>query len=73
MRQLANDETTRAHRDIAFRTGFLASMAGCIALYVATLFEALDGRDAVHVIMTIGIAAALMRFGMLERRANRDA
>lgn len=73
VRQLANDETTRAHRDIAFRTGFLASMAGCIALYVATLFEALDGRDAVHVIMTIGIAAALMRFGMLERRANRDA
>jgi hypothetical protein len=73
VRRLANDEATRAHRDIAFRTGYLASMAGCVALYVVTLFEPLDGRDAVHLVMTIGIAAALLRFGMLERRAYRNA
>ncbi len=72
VRDLANDEATRAHRDDAFRIGFLASMAGCIVLYVLALIEPLTGREAVHLVMTIGIAAALLRFGMLERRALTD-
>jgi hypothetical protein len=73
VRQLANDEATRAHREISCRTGYLASVAASIALYALTLFETLDGRDALHLVMTIGIAAALLRFGILERRAYRDA
>lgn len=72
VRDLANDEATRAHRDDAFRTGFLASMAGCIALYVLSLVEPLAGREAVHLVMTIGIGAALLRFAFLERRALVD-
>ncbi len=69
VRELANDELTRAHRDIAFRIGFLASMAGAITLYAISLFEPISGREACHLIMTIGIAAALLRYGYLERRA----
>ena len=72
VRELANDELTRAHRDSAFRTGFLASMAGAIALYALTMFEPLSAREAIHLIMTIGIAAALLRYGYLERRAMPD-
>ena len=72
VRDLANDESTRAHRDAAFRIGFIASMAGCIGLYVVSLLEPLDGRDAIHFVMTIGLAAALLRFGFLERRALKD-
>lgn len=72
VRDLANDEVTRAHRSAAFQYGFLASMAGCIGLYVFDLFEPLSGRDAVHFILTIGIFAALIRFAMLERRALKD-
>ncbi len=72
VRDLANDEATRAHRNDAFRIGFLASMAGCIALYVLSLIEPLTGREAVHLVMTVGIAAALARFGFLERRAHMD-
>jgi hypothetical protein len=37
------------------------------------MFEPVSGRDAVHVIVTAAIAAALVRFGMLERRALKDA
>ena len=73
VRQLANDEVTRAHRSDAFRLGFFASMAGCILLYGVSLYEPLRGREAVHFVMTIGIAVALIRFGMLERRANLHA
>ena len=73
VRDLANDEATRAHRDSGFRFGFLAAMIGCIALYIVDLYEPISGREAVHLIMTIGVGAALLRFGYLERRALRDA
>lgn len=71
VRRLANDEATRAHRDDSFRLAFLISMAACIALYVVTLFETVDGRDAIHLVLTAGIASALLRFAYLERRASR--
>ncbi|HEX2802748.1 MAG TPA: hypothetical protein VHN55_02005 [Sphingomicrobium sp.] len=73
VRQLANDEATRVHRDDAFRYGFLAAMVACIALYVVTLFEPFGEREAIHLILTVGIGMALLRFGLLERRAMRDA
>jgi hypothetical protein len=73
VRDLANDEVTRSHRDSGFRFGFLAAMMGCVALYLVDLYEPMAGRDAIHLIMTIGVAAALLRFGYLERRALHDA
>ena len=72
VRALMDDEPTRANRTEAFRVGFLVTMAGAIALYFASLFEPLGGREAIHVLMTLGIAAALLRFGFLERRAIRE-
>ena len=72
VRDLANDEATRAHRDDAFRIAFLVSMGACVLLYLVSFYEPLTGRDALHLVMTFGIAAALLRFGFLERRALRD-
>jgi hypothetical protein len=71
VRRLANDEVTRAHREQSFRAGFLASMAACVALYFTTMFEPVGGREAVHLVMTAGIAVTLLWFGYLERRAHR--
>ncbi|MBV9929989.1 MAG: hypothetical protein JO013_03485 [Alphaproteobacteria bacterium] len=69
---LINDEVTRAHRAEALRFGFLATMIACFCLYPVTLFEPLSGRHAIHLVMSVGIAAALVRFGLLERRALAD-
>ncbi|MGN6819926.1 MAG: hypothetical protein ACTHJR_14760 [Sphingomonas sp.] len=69
VRALINDESARIHRAEGFRIGFLAMMIAAIALYILSLFEPVSGRDAIHVLMSAGIAAALIRFGMLERRA----
>ena len=56
------------------RWGFLFSMGAAIGVYALTLFDvSLTARDAVHLVMTVGIPAALIRWGMLERRAYRDA
>jgi len=73
VRDMIDDENTRANRNDAMRWGFLFSMAAAIAVYALTLFKIeLSARDAVHIVLTIGIPAALIRWGVLERRALKD-
>ena len=72
VRALMEDESTRQHRQRALSIGFWAAMLGAVALYALTLFEDVTAREAVHIILTIGIGAALLRFATLERRALRD-
>lgn len=71
VRELMNDEVTRAHRASALSLGFLIAMLGAIALYLVDMVEPVGTRVAIHVIVTLGIAAALLRFGFLERRVHR--
>ena len=73
VRDLVDDENTRANRNEAMRWGFLFSMAAAIAVYILTMFDTVTGREAVHIVMSFGIAAAILRWGVLERRAHRDA
>ena len=73
LRDLLDDENTRANRFEAMRVGFLCAMAASVAVYFLTMVEPLTAREAVHVITSAGIAAALIRWGMLERRAHRNA
>lgn len=73
VRDLIDDENTRANRNEAMRWGFLFAMGSAIAVYVLTMIEVVTGREAVHIVMSFGIAAALLRWGILERRAHRDA
>lgn len=73
VRDLVDDENTQANRNEAMRWGFLFAMASAIAVYVLTMLEAVTGREAVHIVLSFGIAAALLRWGVLERRALRDA
>lgn len=72
VRALLDDDVTRANRAEAFRIGFLATMAGAIVLYLVSQFEPMSGREAIHILTTIGIAAALLRFAWLERRDLRE-
>lgn len=74
VRDLIDDENTRANRNDAMRWGFLFSMGAAIAVYALTLFNTtVTARDAVHIVLTVGILAALVRWGLLESRAHRDA
>ena len=73
VRDLVDDENTRANREAAMRWGFLFAMGSAIGIYVLTMFETVTGREAVHIVLSFGIAAALLRWGVLERRAHRDA
>ena len=73
VRDLIDDEGTRANRGDALGWGFVMAILTAIALFIVSLVERVSAREAIHVIVSLGIAAAIVRFGMLERRALRDA
>jgi hypothetical protein len=72
VRSMIDDEVTRANRSEAMRFGFIFAMLTCIVVYFITMFEPVNGRDAVHIVMSDGLGAALIRWGWLERRAHKD-
>jgi hypothetical protein len=70
LRAMLNDESSRAHRADALGTGFVVAMATGILLYVLNTFSPMTSREVIHLVVSFGIAAALVRFGFLERRAH---
>jgi hypothetical protein len=73
VRDLIDDENTRANRSQAMRTGFLFAMGAGICVYVVTMFEPVTAKEAIHIVMSAGIGTALIQWGFLERRAYQDA
>ena len=71
VRELMDDEVTRANRADALAGGFAVAMGAGILIYGAESFapNPMGAREAVHLIVSAGLATALLRFGMLERRA----
>jgi len=68
LRGLLNDELIRQHRARACVTGFWVAAASCIGLYLVGMFEPVGGREAIHVILSAAVGAALLTFALLERR-----
>ncbi|WP_140866565.1 hypothetical protein [Sphingomonas oligophenolica] len=69
---LLDDESTREHRHIATTRGFWAAVVATLAMTIVSLYvPALTAYDAVRVIGTAGMAAALIAFAALELRASR--
>ena len=73
VRDLIDDEGTRANRLDAMRIGFLFACCTALAAYFIAQFQPLTVGEAAHIVITFDLGAALIRFGMLERRAHRDA
>jgi hypothetical protein len=71
VRDLIDDEHTRANRLDALRLGFVFAMLTGMGVYFLDQFEPLTAGAAAHLILTFGLGAALIRFGALERRAHR--
>lgn len=72
LRAMLNDELSRAHRADALRIGFVLAMIAGIILYVVGTAVPLSDREVIHLIVSVGIGAALIRFGMLERRHSQE-
>lgn len=73
VRGLLNDELTRSHRSRALAFGFWAAMGSAILLYGVDMFDPMDAREAVHIIVSLAIATALLTFSILERRSRDES
>jgi hypothetical protein len=71
VRHLLNDESARANRLAAQATGFWATILALLAVYVESMFELVTLNEAVHIVGTIGVGAALISFAVRERRAHQ--
>jgi hypothetical protein len=72
VRELIDDENTRANRLDAIRYGFVAAMLMAMIVYFWVQIEPLTAMETIHLILSAGLGVALVRFGFLERRAHRD-
>ncbi len=67
-RRFADDEATRASVDRAIKRGFAAAMITAFLVFVVAPFEPLGAQRAAHLIISLGLGAALIAFGLEERR-----
>ena len=72
VREMIDDESTRANRLEAMRLGFLFAICGALTAYFLDQFQPLTVREAIQLIVSLSLGAALIRFAMLERRAHGD-
>lgn len=69
VRRLLNDELTRRNRLHSYAAGFWAASASAVLLFVVNLYDAVSGREAIHILLSAAIGAALVTFALRERRS----
>ena len=67
---LLNDETTRDHRRSSFAAGFWVMLATAAILAGLPRIPMLDAFMTARIVITAGLAAALIAFATLELRAS---
>lgn len=68
-RGLIDDETSTLHRRRALTIGFWVMVASAGVCFGLTFVKDFGPRDAIQLILTCGISAALLSFGVWERAA----
>ncbi|MEO6042047.1 MAG: hypothetical protein ABIP41_09110, partial [Croceibacterium sp.] len=69
VRALMEDDVTRENRHRALSLGFVLAMMTAMGLFVLDRFEPVAAAVAIHLILSAGLGAAMIRFAVLERRA----
>jgi hypothetical protein len=68
--RVVDDELTVSHRARAFGTGFAVALGAGALGVAAILFQSAWAPAALPVVIGLGVAAAAMRFALLERAAQ---
>jgi uncharacterized membrane-anchored protein len=68
---LLNDETSRSNRAASQALGFWATIVTSLIVYVDSMFEPVSLNEALHIIVSIGVGAALISFAARERKAHQ--
>lgn len=72
VRTLVNDDITRNNHRTALVAGHWVAMTVALGVFIAAGLKSLTAREAVYLIVTPSLVAALFLFSYLERRALLD-
>ncbi|MDR6790843.1 high-affinity Fe2+/Pb2+ permease [Sphingomonas sp. BE138] len=67
LRGILNDEGSDVSRRRSLMIGFWNMLATAVVCYVLTYVKDYGPRDAIQIIMSVGICSALISFGVAER------
>ncbi len=73
VRHMVNDESARANRDAAVRLGFATAVLTGLAIFLYANRYVVSEQFAAHTIITAGLTAASLCYGVLEWREHRLA
>lgn len=73
IRALMNDDVARDHTRSAISAGFWTSMIGALCCYWLSPVADYSARDAIQLVVTLGVVASLLAFSYLEIRAHGNA
>lgn len=72
LRGILNDEGSDVSRRRSLMIGFWNMLATAVVCYILTYVKDYGPRDAIQIIMTVGISSALISFGVAERVASHQ-
>jgi len=72
LRDFLNDESAELNRKRSLIIGFWNMMATAIVCYVLTFLRDFGPRDAIQIILAVGMSSSLISFGVWERIAMRS-
>jgi high-affinity Fe2+/Pb2+ permease len=67
LRGILNDEGSDVSRRRSLMIGFWNMLATAVVCYILTYVKDYGPRDAIQIIMSVGICSALISFGVAER------
>lgn len=70
VRDLLNDENSRLNRLASQALGFWVTIITALVVYVESMFDPVTLNEGLHIIVTLGVGAALISFAVRERRAH---
>jgi hypothetical protein len=69
IRDLMNDETSRANRQKAIGVGYCGAIASGVGLSIVAALQPVAAGQAIQIVLVTAVSAPLISFGALERRA----
>lgn len=72
LRGILNDEGSDVSRRRSLMIGFWNMLATAVVCYILTYVKDYGPRDAIQIIMSVGICSALISFGVAERVSERQ-
>ena len=69
---LIDDDVTRQNRSKAIAAGFLTMVLTTAGLFIYSYFGELLLRQAAHLILSVGVGIAGLRFALLERKSYQQ-